>query len=89
MIWTKGLAKQLAQKGIRVNAGGAGTDLDPRCSLAAASFRTSCPCSAPRRRWAAPVNPQNSLPSTFCSRTNEVSYSTGQVYGAVGGHGGP
>jgi hypothetical protein len=51
-------------------------------------FPDKLPESAPTRRWVVPASPRNS-PIYVLLATNEDSYSTGQVYGAVGGNGGP
>jgi NAD(P)-dependent dehydrogenase (short-subunit alcohol dehydrogenase family) len=88
MIWTKGLAKQLAKQGIRVNAvapgpvwtalqvtGGQPTDKLPQFGA-----------DTPMGRAAQPVE----LAAIYVLLASpEVSYSTGQVFGAVGGRGGP
>ena len=88
MIFSKGLAKQLAKQGIRVNAvapgpvwtplqvtGGQPTDKIPE-------FGSDTPigrCAQPAELAAIYV----------LLASNESSYSTGQVFGAVGGRGGP
>ena len=88
MIFTKGLAKQLAKKGIRVNAvapgpfwtalqvtGGQPADKIP-------DFGADSPMGRPGQ-------PAELAAVYVLLASNEASYATGQVYGAVGGHGGP
>ena len=88
MIFTKGLAKQLAKKGIRVNAvapgpfwtalqvtGGQPADKIP-------DFGADSPMGRPGQ-------PAELAAVYVLLACNEASYATGQVYGAVGGHGGP
>lgn len=88
MIFTKGLAKQLANKGIRVNAvapgpfwtalqvtGGQPPDKIP-------SFGSDSPIGRPGQ-------PAELAGIYVLLASSESSYATGQVYGAVGGHGGP
>jgi NAD(P)-dependent dehydrogenase (short-subunit alcohol dehydrogenase family) len=88
MIFTKGLAKQLAAKGIRVNGvapgpvwtalqvtGGQPADRIPQFGA-----------DTPMGRGAQPAE----LASIYVLLASaEPSYSTGQIFGAVGGHGGP
>ena len=88
MNFTKGLAKQVAPKGIRVNAvapgpvwtplqpsGGQPTDKLPE-------FGADTPIGRPGQ-------PAELAPIYVLLASNEASYSTGQVFGAVGGRGGP
>ena len=88
LIFTKGLAKQLAPKGIRVNAvapgpvwtalqvtGGQPPDKIPQFGG-----------DTPMGRAAQPVE---LAPLYVLLASEESSYSTGQVFGAVGGRGGP
>ncbi|HEV7814461.1 MAG TPA: SDR family oxidoreductase [Janthinobacterium sp.] len=88
MIFTKGLAKQLVKKGIRVNAVAPGpfwtplqvTGGQPADKLSAFGKDT------PMGRAGQPAE----LAAVYVLlASNEASYATGQVYGAVGGHGGP
>ncbi|MDB5367669.1 MAG: short-chain dehydrogenase/reductase [Rhodospirillales bacterium] len=88
MIFTKGLAKQLAEKGIRVNAVAPGpiwTPLQP----SGGQFPDKLPefgADTPMKR---PGQPAELAPIYVLLASAEASYSTGQVYGAVGGKGGP
>jgi NAD(P)-dependent dehydrogenase (short-subunit alcohol dehydrogenase family) len=88
MIFTKGLAKQLAGKGIRVNAvapgpvwtalqvtGGQPTDKLPE-------FGKNTPMGRPGQ-------PAELAALYVLLASPEASYSTGQVFAAVGGRGGP
>jgi NAD(P)-dependent dehydrogenase (short-subunit alcohol dehydrogenase family) len=88
MIFTKGLAKQLASKGIRVNAVAPGpfwtplqvTGGQPPEKLA--EFGKSSPIGRAGQ-------PAELAGIYVLLASPESSYSTGQVYGAVGGSGGP
>lgn len=88
MIFTKGLAKQLAAKGIRVNAVAPGpfwtplqvTGGQPPEKLKEFGAHT------PMQR---PGQPAELAGVYVLLASNEASYATGQVYGAVGGNGGP
>jgi NAD(P)-dependent dehydrogenase (short-subunit alcohol dehydrogenase family) len=88
MIITKGLAKQLAKKGIRVNAVAPGpfwtalqvTGGQPADKLP--SFGADTPIGRPGQ-------PAELAGVYVLLASRESSFSTGQVYGAVGGHGGP
>ncbi|MFC0169361.1 SDR family oxidoreductase [Pseudoduganella danionis] len=88
MIFTKGLAKQLAAKGIRVNAVAPGpfwtplqvTGGQPPDKLQEFGAHT------PMQR---PGQPAELAGVYVLLASNEASYATGQVYGAVGGNGGP
>jgi NAD(P)-dependent dehydrogenase (short-subunit alcohol dehydrogenase family) len=88
MVFVKGLAKQLAIKGIRVNGvapgpvwtplqvtGGQPTDRLPEFGA-----------NTPMGRSGQPVE---LAPLYVLLASDESSYSTGQIFGAVGGRGGP
>jgi NAD(P)-dependent dehydrogenase (short-subunit alcohol dehydrogenase family) len=87
-IFTKALAKQLAQQGIRVNAVAPGpiwTPLQP----SGGQFPDKLPhfgADSPMQR---PGQPAELAPIYVLLASNEATYATGQVYGAVGGRGGP
>jgi hypothetical protein len=88
MIWSKGLAKQLAPKGIRVNAVAPGPVWTPlqvtggQPTDALSKFGADTPIG----RAAQPAE----LAALYVLLASpEASYSTGQVFGAVGGRGGP
>lgn len=87
-IFTKGLAKQLAAKGIRVNAVAPGpiwTPLQPSGGQPPQKL-PDFGSDTPMRR---PGQPVELAPIYVLLASHESSYSTGQVYGAVGGRGGP
>jgi NAD(P)-dependent dehydrogenase (short-subunit alcohol dehydrogenase family) len=88
MIYTKSLAKQLAKRGIRVNAVAPGpiwTPLQPSGGQPPEKlpqFGADTPIGRPGQ-------PAELAPIYVLLASEESSYSTGQVYGAVGGRGGP
>jgi NAD(P)-dependent dehydrogenase (short-subunit alcohol dehydrogenase family) len=88
MIFTKGLAKQLASKGIRVNGVAPGPVWTPlqvtggQTAENLAKFGENTPMGRPGQ----PAE-LASLYVTLASE--ESSYSTGQIFAAVGGRGGP
>ena len=88
MIFTKGLAKQLAPQGIRVNAVAPGpiwTPLQPsggQMPEKLVKFGADTPMGRPGQ-------PAELAPIYVLLASNEATYSTGQVFGAVGGRGGP
>ncbi|WP_207461177.1 SDR family oxidoreductase [Azospirillum sp. SYSU D00513] len=88
MNFTKSLAKQVAQKGIRVNAVAPGpfwTPLQPSGGQPPDQL-TSFGGDTPMGR---PGQPAELAPIYVLLASQESSYATGQVYGAVGGRGGP
>jgi NAD(P)-dependent dehydrogenase (short-subunit alcohol dehydrogenase family) len=88
MIFTKALAKQVADKGIRVNAVAPGpfwTPLQPSGGQPPDKL-TEFGANTPMGR---PGQPAELAPIYVLLASSEASYSTGQVYGAVGGRGGP
>ncbi len=88
MIWTKGLAKQLAKKGIRVNAIAPGPVWTP-LQVTGGQPADKLPqfgADTPMKRAAQPAE---LAPLYVLLASEEASYSTGQVFGAVGGRGGP
>jgi NAD(P)-dependent dehydrogenase (short-subunit alcohol dehydrogenase family) len=88
MIFTKGLAKQLAPKGIRVNAVAPGpvwTALQVtggQMPDKISEFGADTPMGRPGQ-------PAELAPIYVALASDELSYSTGQVFAAVGGRGGP
>ena len=88
MIFTKGLAKQMVSKGIRVNAVAPGpfwtalqvTGGQPADKLP--EFGADTPMKRPGQ-------PAELAAIYVLLASPESSYSTGQVFGAVGGNGGP
>ncbi|MBV9221092.1 MAG: SDR family oxidoreductase [Methylobacteriaceae bacterium] len=88
MIFSKGLAKQLAKKGIRVNAVAPGpiwTPLQPSGGQPPEklpNFGADTPMGRPGQ-------PAELAPIYVLLASPESSYATGQVYAAVGGRGGP
>ncbi len=87
MNFTKGLAKQLAPEGIRVNGVAPGpiwTALQPR--RAAAGRPAGVGSDSPMGR---PGQPAELAALYVLLATGEATYTTGQIFGAVGGRGGP
>jgi hypothetical protein len=87
-IFTKGLAKQMAKKGIRVNAVAPGpiwTPLQP----SGGQMPEKLPVFGANTPMGRPGQPVELAPIYVLLATDEASYSTGQVFGAVGGRGGP
>jgi NAD(P)-dependent dehydrogenase (short-subunit alcohol dehydrogenase family) len=87
--FSKGLAKQLAPRGIRVNAVAPGPFWTPLQVVeggkqpgALQDFGADAPLERPGQ-------PAELAPVYVLLASNEASYITGQVYGATGGRGGP
>jgi NAD(P)-dependent dehydrogenase (short-subunit alcohol dehydrogenase family) len=88
MIFTKGLAKQIAERGIRVNAVAPGpvwTPLQP----SGGQEPDNLPKFGADTPMGRPGQPAELAAIYVLLASGESSFSTGQVYGAVGGHGGP
>jgi NAD(P)-dependent dehydrogenase (short-subunit alcohol dehydrogenase family) len=88
MVFTKGLAKQLVKKGIRVNAVAPGpiwTPLQP----SGGQPPDKIPEFGRETPYGRPGQPVELAPLYVALAAPEASYSTGQVFGAVGGAGGP
>ncbi len=88
MIFTKGLAKQLASQGFRVNAVAPGPFWTPLQVTGGqpADRLPTFGAHAPMKR---PGQPAELAGVYVLLASQESSYATGQVYGAVGGNGGP
>jgi NAD(P)-dependent dehydrogenase (short-subunit alcohol dehydrogenase family) len=88
MIFTKGLAKQLASQGIRVNAVAPGpvwTPLQPSGGQLPGHLQ-KFGAETPMGR---PGQPAELAAIYVLLASHEASFTTGQVFGAVGGRGGP
>jgi NAD(P)-dependent dehydrogenase (short-subunit alcohol dehydrogenase family) len=88
MNFTKALAKQLAPKGIRVNAVAPGpiwTPLQP----SGGQFPDKLPEFGSESPTGRPGQPAELAGLYVLLASNEATFSTGQVFGAVGGRGGP
>ncbi|MGB6536528.1 MAG: SDR family oxidoreductase [Xanthobacteraceae bacterium] len=88
MIFTKGLAKQLAPKGIRVNAVAPGPVWTP-LQVTGGQPPSKIPQFGADTPMERPAQPAELASIYVLLASAEPSYSTGQVFGAVGGHGGP
>jgi len=88
MIFTKGLAKQLAKQGIRVNAVAPGPIWTP-LQVTGGQPPQKLPNFGGDTPMGRPGQPAELAALYVLLASNEDSYSTGQVFGAVGGHGGP
>jgi NAD(P)-dependent dehydrogenase (short-subunit alcohol dehydrogenase family) len=88
MIFSKALAKQVASKGIRVNAVAPGpiwTPLQP----SGGQFPDELPKFGADTPLGRPGQPAELAPIYVQLAANDASFTTGQVYGATGGRGGP
>jgi NAD(P)-dependent dehydrogenase (short-subunit alcohol dehydrogenase family) len=88
MIFTKSLAKQLAKKSIRVNAVAPGpiwTALQP----SGGQLPDRLPQFGADTPMGRPGQPAELASLYVLLASNEATYTTGQVFGAVGGRGGP
>lgn len=88
MIFTKGLAKQLAPKGIRVNAVAPGPFWTP-LQVTGGQPQDKLPSFGKEAPIGRPGQPAELAAVYVLLASQESSYATGQVYGAVGGRGGP
>jgi NAD(P)-dependent dehydrogenase (short-subunit alcohol dehydrogenase family) len=88
MIFTKGLAKQLAPKGIRVNAVAPGPFWTP-LQVTGGQPNDKLPSFGKDTPLGRPGQPAELAAIYVLLASAESSYATGQVYGAVGGRGGP
>ena len=88
MIFTKGLAKQLAPKGIRVNAIAPGPVWTP-LQVTGGQPADKIPEFGKTTPMGRPGQPAELAALYVLLASPESSYSTGQVFAAVGGQGGP
>jgi NAD(P)-dependent dehydrogenase (short-subunit alcohol dehydrogenase family) len=88
MIFTKGLAKQLAKQGIRVNAVAPGPIWTP-LQVCGGQPTDKLPEFGANTPMGRPGQPAELAAIYVLLASPEDSYATGQVYGAVGGRGGP
>jgi len=88
MIFSKGLAKQLAPKGIRVNAVAPGPFWTPR-QVTGGQPADKLPQFGADSPMGRPGQPAELAGIYVLLASPESSYSTGQVFAAVGGRGGP
>jgi NAD(P)-dependent dehydrogenase (short-subunit alcohol dehydrogenase family) len=88
MIFTKGLAKQLAKQGIRVNAVAPGPFWTP-LQVTGGQPAEKIPSFGEETPMGRPGQPAELAAVYVLLASNESTYATGQVYGAVGGNGGP
>ena len=88
MIFTKGLAKQLASQGIRVNAVAPGPFWTP-LQVTGGQPADRLPTFGAHTPMKRPGQPAELAGVYVLLASQESSYATGQVYGAVGGNGGP
>ncbi len=88
MIFTKGPAKQLAKQGIRVNAIAPGPVWTP-LQVSGGASPAGLPNFGANTPMGRPGQPAELAPLYVLLASADSSYSTGQVFGAVGGRGGP
>jgi NAD(P)-dependent dehydrogenase (short-subunit alcohol dehydrogenase family) len=88
MIFTKGLAKQLASKGVRVNAVAPGPVWTP-LQVTGGQTEENLARFGEETPMGRPGQPAELAPLYVTLASEESSYSTGQVFAAVGGKGGP
>ena len=86
--FSKGLAKQLAESGIRVNAVAPGPFWTP-LQVCGGQPPEKLPNFGKDTPIGRPGQPAELAGIYVLLASNEASYSTGQVFGAVGGRGGP
>jgi NAD(P)-dependent dehydrogenase (short-subunit alcohol dehydrogenase family) len=88
MIFTKGLAKQLAKKGIRVNGVAPGPIWTP-LQVAGGQLPGKMGEFGANTPLGRPGQPAELAALYVLLASREDSYSTGQIFGATGGRGGP
>ncbi len=87
-IFTKGLAKQLADRGILVNAVAPGPIWTP-LQVTGGQPSDRIPVFGQETPMGRPGQPAELAAIYVLLATDEASYSSGQIFGAVGGRGGP
>jgi NAD(P)-dependent dehydrogenase (short-subunit alcohol dehydrogenase family) len=88
MIFSKGLAKQLVSKGIRVNAVAPGPVWTP-LQVTGGQTEENLEKFGQDTPIGRPGQPVELAPLFVLLASQEATYSTGQVFAAVGGKGGP
>ena len=88
LVFTKALAKQLAPQGIRVNAVAPGPIWTP-LQVSGGQSPDNIPTFGKQTPLGRPGQPVELASIYVLLASPESSYATGQVYGAVGGEGGP
>ena len=88
MIWTKGLAKQLAKKGIRVNAVAPGPFWTP-LQVSGGQTQEKLQKFGGDTPMGRPGQPAEIAYIYVDLAASEATYITGQVFGASGGRGNP
>jgi NAD(P)-dependent dehydrogenase (short-subunit alcohol dehydrogenase family) len=88
MVFVKGLAKQLAPKGIRVNGVAPGPVWTP-LQVTGGQPANKLPEFGANTPLGRSGQPAELAPLYVLLASEESSYSTGQIFGAVGGRGGP
>jgi NAD(P)-dependent dehydrogenase (short-subunit alcohol dehydrogenase family) len=88
MNFTKGLAKQLANKGIRVNGVAPGPIWTP-LQVSGGQEPETLPEFGSDTPMGRPGQPAELAPLFVALANPAFSYTTGQIFGAVGGRGGP
>jgi NAD(P)-dependent dehydrogenase (short-subunit alcohol dehydrogenase family) len=89
MNFTKGLAKQLAPKGIRVNAIAPGPVWTPLQVVEGGKQPDEVKQFGADSPLGRPGQPAELAALYVLAASGEAGYSTGQIFGAVGGNGGP
>ena len=87
-IFVKGLAKQLASKGIRVNAVAPGPVWTP-LQVTGGQKPDKLPAFGAKTPMGRPGQPAELAPLYVMLADNSASYTTGQIVGATGGESGP
>jgi len=88
MIWTKGLAKQLTKKGIRVNGVAPGPVWTP-LQVTGGQPPDKIPEFGKTTPMGRAGQPAELAALYVLLASGEASFTTGQIFGAVGGRGGP